>query len=413
MKRIFSLILALMLCVCLLSVMVSAASASASLTGPGTVRAGDTITVTFNLNGTGLEGVTGTLSYDTSLVTLSSTSQKIASPWVVEFNGNNFVVYDNDMNKPVNSSTAIFTATFKVSSSASTGTKLKIACTGVTASDGSKDTVIGEVSYSTQIARPLSTDNKLKSLSVSNATISPSFNANTTSYTASVPYSVSKLDITAKANDANAKVSINNPTLTPDATTKVSVTVTAENGNKKTYTISVYRAKDPNYVANDDNNLKELTVENFFLSPLFTPDNTSYVIWLPYETEMVNVTGKANDSKASVRVEGGESLLPGEDNEIKVICTAENGTEKIYTVIAKRAAAHDAEPTEPTEPETTAPETTEPETTEPTQTQPAPTQPDKTDSGLQMDTGKLVILGVLILFAGLALGFIIGRIFRP
>lgn len=412
MKRLFSLTLALVLCVCLLSVTVSAAGASASLTGPGTVRAGDTITVTFNLNGTGLEGVSGTLSYDTSLVTLSSTAQKIASPWVVEFNGNSFVVYDNNMNTPVNSSTAIFTATFKVSSSASTGTTLKIACTGVTASDGNADTVIGEVSYTKQIARPLSTDNKLKSLTVSNATISPSFSANTISYTASVPYSVSKLDITAKANDSNAKVSISNPTLTADATTKVSVTVTAENGSKKTYTISVYRAKDPNYVANDDNNLKDLTVENFYLSPLFTPDNTSYVIWLPYETEAVNVTGTANDSKASVRTEGGEDLIAGADNTIKVICTAEDGTEKIYTVIAKRAAAHDAEPTEPTEPETTAPETTEPETTEPTQTQPTPTQPETTE-GISLTTGKLVILGVLILLAGIALGFIIGRIFRP
>ncbi|MBQ8796729.1 MAG: cadherin-like beta sandwich domain-containing protein [Oscillospiraceae bacterium] len=412
MKKIIAIALTLVLSICLLSLTVSAASASATMTGPGTVRAGDTITVTFNLSGSGVEGITGTLSYDKSLLTLSSTSQKIASPWVVEFNGNSFMAYDNDMSKPINSNTAIFSATFKVSSSASTGTKLKVSCTGVTASDGNKDTVLGEISYSKEVSRPLSTDNKLKSLSVSNATISPNFSANTTSYTASVPYSVSKLDITAKANDSNAKVSISNPTLTADDTTKVSVTVTAENGSKKTYTISVYRAKDPNYVANDDNNLKELTVEDFYLSPLFTPDNTQYVIWLPYETEAVTVTGTPNDSKASIRVEGGEELLPGQDNEIKVVCTAENGTEKTYLVIAKRAAAHDAEPTEPiTEP--TEPETTEPSTeaTEP-ETQPAPTQPEK-DAGLDLDTGKLVILGALILLAGLVLGFIIGRIFRP
>lgn len=411
MKRIVLIALTLVLSICLLSLTVSADGASATMTGPGTVRAGDTITVTFHLSGSGVEGITGTLSYDNSLLTLRGTSQKISSPWVVEFNGNSFMAYDNDMSKPINSNTAIFSATFQVSSSAATGTKLKVSCTGVTASDGSKDTVLGEISYSKEVSRPLSTDNKLKSLSVSNATISPNFSSSTTSYTASVPYSVSKLDITAKANDANAKVSITNPTLTADATTEVSVTVTAENGSKKTYTISVYRAKDPNYVANDDNNLKKLTVDNFFLSPLFTPDNTRYVIWLPYETETVTVSGTPNDSKASIRVEGGEELLPGQDNEIKVICTAENGTKKTYLVIAKRAAAHDAEPTEPTtEPteETTVP--TE-ETTVPT-TVPAPTQPEK-DTGLELDTGKLVIIGTLILLAGLALGFIIGRIFRP
>lgn len=414
MKKIIAAAMTLVLCMCLFSVTVSAATASATLEGPGTVRAGDTITVTFYLSGSGLEGVTGKLSYDSSLVTLKKTAQKIGAPWAVEFNGDSFVVYDNEMNKPVNSKTAIFTATFQVNSKAATGAKLKIACTGVTASDGKSDTVIGEISYSKEIARPLSSDNKLSSLSVSNATISPSFSANTTSYTAQVPYSVSKLDITAKANDSGAKVKINNPTLTPDATTKVTVTVTAENGNQKTYTISVSRAKDPNYVANDDNKLKSLEVENFFLSPLFTPDNTEYVIWLPFETETVTVTGAANDKKAAVRVEGGENLLPGQDNEIKVICTAENGTEKVYTVIAKRAADPNAEPTEP---ETTVPETTEPETTEPATTEatvPAPTQPEQPGENFlaTLGIGKLAILAVLILLAGLALGILIGRASR-
>lgn len=76
------------------------------------------------------------------------------------------------------------------------------------------------------------------------------------------------------------------------------------------------------------------------------------MIWLPYETESVSVTGTAADSKASVRVEGGTGLAAGQDNVIKVICIAENGTEKVYTIIAKRAAAHDGstEPTQPSQP---------------------------------------------------------------
>ena len=407
MKRIIGMILILVLCIGLLSITVSAAP-TGKMEGPGTVRAGDTITVTFSLNGSGIYGASGTLSYDTSLVTLSSTSQKIGSSWVVEFNGNNFVVYDNNMAKPINSNTAIFSATFKVKSNATTGAKIKIACTGVTVSDGSKDTTVGEVAYTKEISRPLSTDNKLKSLKVSNATISPAFDPNTTHYTAQVPYEVSKLDITAKANDSGAKVSISNPTLTPNATTKVTVTVTSESGSKRTYTISVSRPQDPNYVKGNDNNLKELAVENFYLSPLFTPDNTQYVIWLPYETETVKVTGMPNDGKALVRVEGGEELLPGQDNEIKVICTAEDGTEKIYTVIAKRAAAHDAEPTEPTEPETIPPtETTQP-TTQPTQA----TEPVKDLNSITLQNSRALLFAVLILVAGFGLGIVIGRISR-
>ena len=97
-----------------------------------------------------------------------------------------------------------------------------------------------------------------------------------------------------------------------------------------------------------NNNLSGITVDGFKLSPVFAAENTSYVIWLPYETENVTVSGTPADSRASVRVEGGENLKAGADNEIKVICKAENGTEKVYTVIAKRAASHDApKPTEP------------------------------------------------------------------
>jgi hypothetical protein len=54
------------------------------------------------------------------------------------------------------------------------------------------------------------------------------------------------------------------------------------------------------------------------------------------------VKGTAADTKASgVEIMGGADLLAGRDNEIKVICTAENGDKKEYVIIAKRASAHD------------------------------------------------------------------------
>lgn len=341
MKKLGSLLLLLVLCIAwLLPLSTSAASASASLTGPGTVRAGDTITLSFNLNGSGIFGASGTLSYDSNQVTLTGTTQKIASPWAVEFNGNNFVAYDNNLTNPIKSNTTVFTATFKVKSLA-TGTSVKISYTGVKASDGNADANVGTVTYSVTIAAPMSTDNNLASLTVSNATISPAFSAGTTNYTASVPFDISKLNVSATAADSKAKVSVNSPNLTPNGTTNVTITVTAENGAKKTYTIAVTRAQDPNYQASGNNNLSGITVEGFLLSPIFTPENTQYVIWLPYETESVKIGGTAADAKASVTVEGGDALAAGRDNPVKVICTAENGDTKEYTVIVKRAAAHD------------------------------------------------------------------------
>ena len=395
MKRLISLAAAILLCVTLFAVTASAVSANATLTGPGTVRAGDTITLTLNLNGSGLYSASGALSYNSSQLTLVSTAQKIGNGWAVEFNGNNFVAIDNNLANPIKSNTALFTVTFKVNSSVAVGTKITVSYTDVTATDGKADANVGTVSYSATVAAPASKDNSLKSLSVSNATISPAFNTNTTSYTAEVPFDVSKLNVSAAANDGKAKVSINSPNLKPGGTTNVTVTVTAENGSTKTYTIAVKRAQDPNYVASSNNDLSGITVNGFLLSPVFSADNTSYVIWLPYETDSVSVSGTAADSKAEVAVEGGTGLIAGADNEIKVICTAEDGTQKVYTVIAKRAAAHDGS-TEPTDPPT---EPTEP-STEPDDepTVPAPTEPQM-PSGSENNGGipwwTLLIVGVV------------------
>ena len=394
-KRLSMIFAALLLLSALCCVTASAASANATLTGPGTVRAGDTITLTFNLSGSNIYGASGTLSYDSNQLTLTGTTQKIGNGWAVEFNGNNFVAYDNNLAKPINSSTALFTATFKVKS-LSTGTAVKVSYTGVTASDGNADASVGTVSYSATIAAPLSTDNALKTLTVSNATISPAFSAGTTSYTAEVPFEVSKLNVSATANDSKAKVSVNSPTLTPNGTTKVTVTVTAENGSKKTYTISVKRAQDPNYTASSNNDLSGITVDGFLLSPVFSAENTNYVIWLPYETESVTISGTVADSKASVTVEGGSDLKAGQDNVIKVICTAESGAQKIYTVVAKRAASHDGS-VDPTEPATQPTES---------QTPTEPQEPTANEKRSGVSVAVLIIVAILCLAGGAAGGYL-------
>ncbi len=391
MKKIISILTAVVMTVALLvPLTASAASASASLSGPGTVRAGDSITVTFNLNGKGIYGASGTLSYDSSQVSLTGTKQVIASPWMVEFNGNNFVAYDNNLTNPINSNKALFTATFKVKSVAA-GTNIKISCNNIAASDGNADINVGTVSYSKATSAARSGENTLSALNVTNATLSPAFNPSTTSYTATVPFSVSKLAISATAKDSKAKVSVRNNSLAV-GTTKVSVTVTAENGATKTYVINVTREQDPNYVPSSNAELSGIKIDGYVLSPVFDPAVTEYVVWLPYETESIKVTGTAADGKATgVEVVGGDALVAGEDNIITITCTAEDGTTtKAYTLVAKRAAAHGAETPEPEVPVVSD-------------------VPTDTDNAGGLAWWWLIIVGVVALAAGGAIGFILAK----
>jgi hypothetical protein len=420
MKKMFSIILALILCVGALSVAAFAAEATATLTGPDTVRAGDTITVTFKLTGKGIYGVSGTLDFDSKLLELKSADCGIKKDWVLELNAgsNTVLVYDNNLESPIDSAATVFTAKFKVKDNLAVGTKINISYTNIVASGGNSDISVSTVKYSATIAPPMSKDNTLSSLKVSDATISPAFDASVTKYTAEVPFSVEKLNVTAKANDSKAKVSVDSPTLKPGAVTDVTVTVTAENGDKKTYTISVKRGQDPNYVPSGENALSGIMVDGFLLSPVFNPDVTQYVIWLPYEVESVTVTGTAASELASVMVLGGEALVAGQDNTIQVICIAENGDQKVYTVIAKRAAAHGEAPVDPTVPtdpsEPTVPPTQPSAPTEPQQ----PTNPTIPGGQQQqlpdgaMKPWMLIAAASLCLALGLAAGLLIGRKMR-
>ena len=75
MKKIFQYgLLAIISIVCVLYSASNVWAAGATLTGPGTVRAGDTITLSFNISDSGKYGVEGTLSYDSNVVSLSSSS---------------------------------------------------------------------------------------------------------------------------------------------------------------------------------------------------------------------------------------------------------------------------------------------------------------------------------------------------
>lgn len=308
-------------------------AASASLTGPSTVRAGDTITLSLNVSDSGKYGLEGSLSYDSSVVSLSDMSCNV-SGWKVENNGNAIIVYDDALSNPLGGSTAVLTLKFRVNDGVAAGTAVNISVNGIVTTDGSAESSIGTASYSTTIAAPLSGNANLSSLSVSEGTLSPAFKAATTSYSiGEVDYSVSKLNISYKTEDSKATVSISGNNLAVGANT-VSVTVKAENGATKTYKISVTRKQDPNYVPSANAALKEITLNSGVLSPGFSEDKTDYIVYLPYEYvgKEFSVTGSAADSKASGVTGGTIAALVEGVNTTTVVCKAEDGTEKTYKI---------------------------------------------------------------------------------
>ena len=189
----------------------------------------------------------------------------------------------------------------------------------VTAEDGTKKT------YTVNIERELSSDVKLKDLTVDGTTVD-GFDPDTSTYTIpNVGNDVTSIVVGATPENENATVTGTGEIPLEVGNNTIEVTVTAQDGSKGTYTINVTREADSN------NDLKSLEVEGQELSPAFDPDTTSYTVTVPSDVDKVTVNAEPDSDKATVTGTGEHELQPGE-NTIEVTVKAEDGTEKTYTI---------------------------------------------------------------------------------
>lgn len=87
-------------------------------------------------------------------------------------------------------------------------------------------------------------NNKLKSVTVDGYTLTPTFNMDTTGYELIVEGSTASVNINAETIDANAKVSGAGTVALNLGLNTIQLTVTAENGSTRTYTININRLAD-------------------------------------------------------------------------------------------------------------------------------------------------------------------------
>lgn len=210
---------------------VYAASANISVkTNKSQAVVGDTIKVTITVSSSSALGAWEyDVKYDSSKLTYVSSNLEGGTHSV------GYVGSSNVKNKS-------YTMTFKAKASGST--QISIANSEIASfTGGILSTTNGSASVKIITQKDLessySSDNNLSSLSVNGYSLNPSFDKNTTNYSLTVPNDVSSVTINAKASDSKARISGTGKVSLKEGNNKVNVVVTAENGNKKTYTINV------------------------------------------------------------------------------------------------------------------------------------------------------------------------------
>jgi len=167
--------------------------------------------------------------------------------------------------------------------------------------------------------------------------LDPTFDPSVTSYTLSVSHEVDNIVVTAtKAVSTSTVVITSNGNITnlKTGSNPITITVTAEDGNIKVYSVDIIRA------LSDDISLKTLIVEEGKLTPAYNPGILEYTVKVPYFIDDATVIALPNNPAATVLINGAEGLTTGE-NLVTVTVTAENGESAVYEITVIRQDAAD------------------------------------------------------------------------
>ena len=174
----------------------------------------------------------------------------------------------------------------------------------------------------------------LSNLQVNKEGLTPNFNKYKTSYAITVGEDVSSLNVIATPEVATSKVSISGNTELKNGDNKIYVTVTAENGSKRIYTITVTKTGDP---VKSNSYLENLIVENATMSPEFSKEVFEYDCGtVGASVKNLKILAFGENENVKVEIIGNDELKDGE-NTITVKVTSEDGTTtKEYVIKVKK-----------------------------------------------------------------------------
>lgn len=306
---------------------VKAATFSTTITGPTKITAGEQFTVTVGVSGvTNMLGLVAGFSYDsTKLTPISSTGLNGYELTL----GSNLVV-DRTTGKSGTFTIASFVFKAKTTFTLDQSTVIKIE--NATYSDGVND--IEYLPAKTLTVRMVSDNTYLKSLTVSQGTLN--FDKNTTYYKVVVENDITSITLAASPEYSKSTVSGTGTKNLSIYSNLFTVTVTAESGDKRTYTVEVQRKDENGLAAPPSTNtyLSDLVIDGYPLE--FNKETLTYSLDVGNLVSSLVITPTLEDPKSTLTVSSSD-LVVG-INTITVLVTAESGATRTYTITVNRSS---------------------------------------------------------------------------
>lgn len=309
-------------------------AASANISGKTSVQKGESVTITASVNAGAWNLTLSGGGQSVKLVGQTNTTSNASDSKSITFVANanttftltgDITDYNEEEPKPVKKSTTI-----KVSEKSST---TPTPTTTSTTPNNNEPTT-------TNTNQNANNNKKSNNANLSNLGIRPNdfsgFKAGTTTYNVTVPENVETIEVYAKAQDSKSKISGTGKKQLQKGKNTASVTVTAEDGTKKTYTINITRKEQKeeeeeekdkedekeeeqkeeestNEEIIEKDGLAKLEIENVSLSPDFQSNIYEYAVRYIGEDTKLNIDAVATNEEYTVEVTGNEELQEGEN----------------------------------------------------------------------------------------------------
>ena len=303
-------------------IVVNASSFNTSISSKTNIEPQEQFTITINVSNTNnLFGLTANLNYDKSKLSLVSSNGLNGYTITV---GNNIVL---DSSSSKSGSFSIATLTFKASSSFSIGQSTNISLTNVNGSDGLTDFSGSNSLININVVSPKSSNNNLSNIRINNKNLN-NFSPNILNYNINVSNEVNLINIFAVAQDNKARISgLGNKNLTVGLNV-FNVVVTAENGNRKTYTLRITRQEE--HVISSNSFLSDLVIENFEIE--FDREVFKYNLVVDESVKKLDITPVLDDDRSKVKIENNDLNIGNNKIVIKVTAEDESISEYIINV---------------------------------------------------------------------------------
>ncbi len=176
--------------------------------------------------------------------------------------------------------------------------------------------------YTITINRGIASNVKLASLTVNNEKLK--IKEDTEKYYYNVRNDVTHVEVLAEPSDPDALVAINNIDELQEGTNEVTITVTAQNGNVKIYSLTIKR----DYKISDNALLRKLYIDGYNLD--FDKNVFEYKLKVDNDVTFLGIDYETDHEKSAVSINGNKDLENGSVVKIKVL--AENGSIQVYSI---------------------------------------------------------------------------------